>query len=79
MPSRKHFQAAEVLGVWFPKEYLAAKHIFHSKLCSHPYIHTYMHAYTHTSIDSLIFSKTFILIYSIAEFISVTQAEVLSV
>ena len=43
----------------------------------HTSIHTCMH--THTSIDSLIFSKTFILIYSIAEFISVTQAEVLSV
>ena len=57
MPSRKHFQAAEVLGVWFPKEYLAAKHIFHSKLCSLPYIHTYMHAYTHTFIDSLILFK----------------------
>ena len=30
-------------------------YIFHSKLCSHPYIHTYMH--THTFIDSLILFK----------------------
>ena len=51
-------------------------HIFHSKLCSHPYIHACIH--THLLIVWFC-SKTFILIYSIAEFISVTQAEVLSV
>ena len=71
MFSRIHIQKAEVLSVWFPKEYdhknLAAKH---PKLCTyfiqnsvylwffHTSIHTYMHACTHAHLLMVwVFSK----------------------
>ena len=80
------FKKQEVLSVSFPKEYdhinLAAKH---PKLCTYfiqnsVHIHTSIHTCIHTHLLIVWFcSKTFTLIYSKAEFISVTQAEVLSV